>query len=146
MTQMPLELEKPLRDPKFPSTSKRPWPLKHNFHHFLFLLKNLGREKMTPSCHFCCCLGAKSCPAVWDPMNCNLPGCSVHEISQAGTLEWVVVCLQEIFPALGSNSSLLRWQADSLPLNHQGRPSPLLSKIYKFPAQTFPAFYNPALT
>ena len=101
---------------------------------------------MTPSCHFCCCLVAKSCPAVWDPMDCNLAGCSVRGISQAGTLERVVVCLQEIFPTLGSNSSLLHWQADSLPLNHQGRPSPLLSKTYKFPGQTLPAFYNPALT
>ena len=29
---------------------------------------------------------------------------------------------QGIFPTQGSNLHLLRWQADSLPLSHQGRP------------------------
>ena len=31
--------------------------------------------------------------------------------------------LQGIFPIQGSNSRLLRWQADSLPLSHQGSQS-----------------------
>ena len=31
--------------------------------------------------------------------------------------------LQGIFPTQGSNSSLLNWQAGSLPLSHQGNPS-----------------------
>ena len=31
--------------------------------------------------------------------------------------------LQGIFPILGSNPCLLHWQADSLPLHHQGSPS-----------------------
>ena len=32
---------------------------------------------------------AQSCPAFWDPINCSLPGSSVHGILQARILEWV---------------------------------------------------------
>ena len=39
----------------------------------------------------CCCLGAQSCPPLWDPMDCSLPGSSVHGISQARILEWVAI-------------------------------------------------------
>ena len=36
----------------------------------------------------CCCLGVSdSC----DPMDCSLPGSSVHGILQAGILEWVAI-------------------------------------------------------
>ena len=34
---------------------------------------------------------AKSCPTLWNPMDCSLPGSSVHGISQARVLEWVVI-------------------------------------------------------
>ena len=53
-----------------------------------------------------------------DPMECSMPGSSVHGISQARILEWVAIS----FPDQGSNSSLLHWQVDSLPLSHQGSP------------------------
>ena len=33
----------------------------------------------------------QSCPTVWDPMNCSLPGFSVHGIFQARVLEWVAI-------------------------------------------------------
>ena len=32
-----------------------------------------------------------SCPTLCDPMNCRLPGSSVHEIFQARILEWVAI-------------------------------------------------------
>ena len=38
-----------------------------------------------------CCLVAKSCPTLCDPMDYNLPGSSVHEISQARILEQVAI-------------------------------------------------------
>ena len=42
--------------------------------------------------NFCCCfLVAKSSPTLCDSMDCNLPGSSVHGISQAKILEWVVI-------------------------------------------------------
>ena len=42
----------------------------------------------------CICVRAQSlqsCPAFCDPMDCSLPGSSVHGILQAGILEWVVM-------------------------------------------------------
>ena len=56
-----------------------------------------------------------------DPKDCSQPGSSVHEISQARILEWVAISSSKsFFPTQGSNLCLLRWQADSLPLGHQG--------------------------
>ena len=37
------------------------------------------------------CPVAKSCPALWDPMDCNPPASSVHGILQARILEWVAM-------------------------------------------------------
>ena len=37
------------------------------------------------------CLVAKSCPTLWDSMDCSLPGSSVHRILQARILDWVFV-------------------------------------------------------
>ena len=31
---------------------------------------------------------AQSCPTLSDPMDCSLPGFSIHGIFQAGVLEW----------------------------------------------------------
>ena len=36
-------------------------------------------------------LVAQLCPALCDPMDCNPPGSSVHEIFQARILEWVAI-------------------------------------------------------
>ena len=33
----------------------------------------------------------QSCPNLSDPMDCSLPGCSVHGIFQARVLEWVAI-------------------------------------------------------
>ena len=35
------------------------------------------------------CLVTQSCPTLCDPMDCSLPGCSVHGILQARILEWL---------------------------------------------------------
>ena len=34
---------------------------------------------------------AQSCPTLQDPMDCSLPGSSVHGICQARVLEWVAI-------------------------------------------------------
>ena len=34
---------------------------------------------------------AQSCPTLLDPMDCSLPGSSVHEIFQARMLEWIAI-------------------------------------------------------
>ena len=36
-------------------------------------------------------LVALACPSLCDPMDCSLPGSSIHEILQAGILEWVAI-------------------------------------------------------
>ena len=56
------------------------------------------------------------------PMDCSPPGLSDHGISQARILEWVAISFsrKEIFQTQGLNSHLRHWQADSLPLSHQG--------------------------
>ena len=67
-----------------------------------------------------CCLVAKSCLTLCDPMDCSLPGSSVHGILQA-TLEWVAIPFSKgLFLTQGSNLHLLHGQADSLPLSHLG--------------------------
>ena len=33
----------------------------------------------------------QSCPTLCDPMDCSLPGSSIHEIFQATVLEWVAI-------------------------------------------------------
>ena len=38
-----------------------------------------------------CCLVAKLCPTLCDPMDCSPPASSVHGISQARILEWVAI-------------------------------------------------------
>ena len=38
-----------------------------------------------------CVCWVQLCLTLWDPMNCTLPGSSVHGISQARTLEWVAI-------------------------------------------------------
>ena len=44
---------------------------------------------------------AQSCPTLSDPMDCSLPGSSVHGIFQAGILEWGAIALQHgIFPVI----------------------------------------------
>ena len=65
------------------------------------------------------CSVIQSCPTLCDPIDCSLPGSSVHGILQARVLEWAAIfLLQGILPTQGSNLRLLHllhWQADSLP-------------------------------
>ena len=37
----------------------------------------------------------QSCPTLSDPMDCSLPGFSVHEIFQIGVLEWGAIAFSE---------------------------------------------------
>ena len=41
----------------------------------------------------CCCSVTQSCLTFCDPMDCSLPGSSVHGILQARILEWVVISI-----------------------------------------------------
>ena len=51
-----------------------------------------GSQSMHVLCTSCCCrLVAKSCLTLCNPMDCSLPGSSVHGILQARILEWVAI-------------------------------------------------------
>ena len=50
-----------------------------------------GRQRLARGEMCVCVLDAQSCPTLCDPMDCSLPGSSVHEILQARVLEWVAI-------------------------------------------------------
>ena len=68
-------------------------------------------------------LSAQTCLTLCDPKDYSLTGFSVHEILQSRILEWIVISYSR-----GSSqprvqpSSLLHWQADSLPPLPPGGP------------------------
>ena len=55
----------------------------------------------------CCCLVAKSCPTLCDPVDCSLPGSSVCGTSQARILEWVVISYSRDLPDRGIEPALM---------------------------------------
>ena len=61
-----------------------------------------------------------SYPNICDPMDYSPPGSSVHGVSQAGKLEWVVVSFSRGSFWPRDWNCLLPWQADSLSLSRQG--------------------------
>ena len=73
-----------------------------------------------------------------NPMDCSLPGSSVHGIFPGKNTE--VCChflLQGIFLTQSPNPHLLYWQANSLPLSHLGSPQYFImiqkkKYLYKF--------------
>ena len=54
----------------------------------LYQLSYRGRPHLPK---LCCCLVAKPCQTLCNPMVCSPPGSSVHGISQARILEWVTI-------------------------------------------------------
>ena len=47
-----------------------------------------------------CVLVTQSCPALCIPIDCSLPGSSVHGILQARILEWVAMPFSRGYPRL----------------------------------------------
>ena len=76
------------------------------------------------------CMGAswvaRSCPTLYNPMNCSPPGSSVHGIAQARILAWVAISFSKgIFITQGLNPHLLlgrwilyHWATWEAPLNY----------------------------
>ena len=63
---------------------------------------------------------AQSCPSLWDPKDCSLPGFSVHGILQARILERVAISFSRgIFLTQGSNPGLLHCRHTLYPLSRQ---------------------------
>ena len=49
---------------------------------------------------------AQLCPTLSDPMDCSLPGPSIHGIFQARVLEWGAIAFSEIICYQTNNESL----------------------------------------
>ena len=81
-------------------------------------------SKETQYCRYTVlCLVTQSCLILWDPMDCNLSGSSVHGDSPSkNTGVGCHALLQGIFPTQGSNSRSPALQVDSLPYEPLGEP------------------------
>ena len=60
-------------------------------HSHLLLFTGIRSSVLTNSVAFVCCLVAKLCWTFCNPLDCSPSGSSVHGISQARILEWVVI-------------------------------------------------------
>ena len=58
---------------------------------------------------------AQSCPTLCDPIDCSLPGSSIHGIFQARILEWGAIAFSEVASVV-SNSVILWLVACQVPL------------------------------
>ena len=65
---------------------------------------------------------AQLCPTLCDPMDCSLPGSSVHDFPGNSTGVDCHFLLQGIFPTQGSNPGLLHCRQTLNHLRHQGSP------------------------
>ena len=81
------------------------------------------------------CVCAQLCPILCNPMDCNLPGSSLHGDSpDKNTGVDCHALLHGIFPTQGLNLHLLcllHWQGGSLPLAPPGKPLVKGIKLHK---------------
>ena len=67
-------------------------------------------------------LVAQLCSTLYDPMDCRMPGFSVHIILQARILEWVLFPSPGDLPNPGTEPRSLVLQVDSLQSEPPGKP------------------------
>ena len=89
---------------------------------------------------------AQSCPTLSDPMDCSLPGSSVHGIFQAGVLEWGAIAFSNLYAEYiiwnaemdeaqdgikiaGRNSNILRYADDTTLMAESEEVKGLLMKM-----------------
>ena len=68
---------------------------------------------------------AQPCPTLCDPMDCSKPGSSIHGISQARILEWIVNSFSRGFPQTRDQTRSPALWADALPSEPSGNHIPL---------------------
>ena len=66
---------------------------------------------------------ARSCPTLCDPMDCNLPGSSVHGTLQARIPEWGAISFPRDLPDPGIEPWSPALQADALTSEPPGKPT-----------------------
>ena len=79
---------------------------------------------------------AQSCPTLCDPVDCSLPGFSVHGILQARILEWVTISFSGDLPDPGIKPGSPTLEADALISEPPGKPpgKPMVNKLDVTPA------------
>ena len=77
---------------------------------------------LSQGCVSVCVLIAPSPPTLCHPMDCSLPGSSVHGILQARILEWVAIPFSGDLPNLGIEPRSPALQADSFLSEPPGKP------------------------
>ena len=77
----------------FSPSTQNSWPASGRFHLRLSNLSELHLGLLLPVSSVCACVcsDALSCPTLCNPMDYAPPGSSIHGISQARILEWVVI-------------------------------------------------------
>ena len=76
----------------------------------------------------------QSCSTLCNPMDCSLPGSSVHGIFQASTGVGCHFLLQGIFLIQGLNPALPHYRQRLYPLNHQRSPFTTHMETQKTPS------------
>ena len=67
---------------------------------------------------------AQSCPTLSDPMDCSLPGSSIHGIFQATVLEWGAIAFSVINTMNEGNQHFQQRAAyDKASMKHSGKTS-----------------------
>ena len=89
------------------------------------------------------CLVTQSYLTLCDPMDCSLPGSSVHGISQARTLEWVAISFPGDLPDSWIKPESPALQVDSLPANHPGSPTQSLRLSLNIPCSRKSSMISP---
>ena len=89
-----------------------------------------------------CCWVTQLCPTLYDPMDCSLPGPSVHGISQARILEWIPISFSRGSSQARIKPTFPAWQADSLLQTHLGNPHLLKQSLNRFSALKFSVVEN----
>ena len=79
-----------------------------------------------PSHIYVCVLVTQSCPTLCDPMDCNLPGSSVHGILQTRILEWVAIYFSRRF---SWPRNLLHGRQIVYQLSYKGSPNSFVIKL-----------------
>ena len=92
---------------------KHPWDINYDYHPILQMKERKESEV------------AQSCPTLCDPMDCILPGSSIHGIFQARMLEWVVISFSTgniVKLSVTGCNRYSRWQRESWNPGHQPPP------------------------
>ena len=80
-------------------------------------------DGITNSMDMCCVLGCSVMPILYDPMDCSLPGSSIHGDSLVKNTGMSCMPPPGYLPNPGIESRSLTLQTDSLPAELPGKPS-----------------------